>query len=317
MTDGKKMFVIHTKSHKHELQTFFSEVLRDTAVQIDSPTPVPSLNRLTKQTHLRSLFLAQIAGRCFVLVNDTSPSKESSSKLGKIIKGNRISINSNFAPPQNYYNRLGIIYITDNYRKTDNLRKKRKATVLDFSHTETEFPDQLEFSYIDAAWIYQTLLPYGLKLKTLKDQKISDPAPFDVQRAPSPLAETACIRAFFQLCQKQSDCCCDTHEAYQSYCQFLASAQNGRKTKFSKIQFNKKFREISKSKFIYKRPHCSRKGPSPYCYIGLKLPETFPQSEAAPSAPQEDCLMRYLKHIEKYQLTGQMKTTLAIPPSKK
>lgn len=52
-------------------------------------------------------------------------------------------------------------------------------------------------------------------------------------------------------------------------------------------------------------------------YIGLKLPETFPQSEAAPSAPQEDCLMRYLKHIEKYQLTGQMKTTLDIPPSKK
>ena len=113
------------------------------------------------------------------------------------------------------------------------------------------------------------------------------------------------------------DCCCDTHEVYQSYCQFLAVTQNGRKTEFSKIQFNKKFREISKSKFIYKRPHRSRKGPSPYCYIGLKLPETFPQSEAAPSAPQEGCLMRYLKHIEKYQLTGQMKTTLDIPPSKK
>ena len=132
-----------------------------------------------------------------------------------------------------------------------------------------------------------------------------------------PLAEAACIRAFFQLCQKQNDCCCDTHEVYQSYCQFLAVTQNGRKTEFSKIQFNKKFREISKSKFIYKRPHRSRKGPSPYCYIGLKLPETFPKSETAPSAPQEDCLMRYLKHIEKYQLTRQMKTTLDIPPSKK
>ena len=174
----------------------------------------------------------------------------------------------------------------------------------------------MEFSYIDAAWIYQTLPPYGLKLKTLKDQKISDPAPFDVQRAPSPLTETACIHAFFQLCQKQNDCCCDTHEVYQSYCQFLAATQNDRKTEFSKIQFNKKFREISKSKFIYKRPHRSRKGPSPYCYIGLKLPETFPQSEAAPSAPQEDCLMRYLKHIEKYQLTGQMKVTLDTPPQK-
>lgn len=317
MTDGKKMFVIHTKSHKHELQTFFSEVLRDTAVQIDSPTPFPSLNRLTKQPHLRSLFLAQIAGRCFVLVNDTPPSKESSSKLGKIIKGNRISINSDFAPPQNYYHRLGIICVTDDRSKADNLRKKRKATVLDFSHTETEFPDQLEFSYTDAAWIYQTLLPYGLKLKTLKDQKISDSAPFDVQRAPSPLTETACIHAFFQLCQKHNDCCCDTREVYQSYCQFLAVTQNGRKTEFSKIQFNKKFREISKSKFIYKRPHRSRKRPSPYCYIGLKLPETFPKSETAPSAPQEDCLMRYLKHIEKYQLTRQMKTTLDIPPSKK
>lgn len=113
------------------------------------------------------------------------------------------------------------------------------------------------------------------------------------------------------------DCCCDTREVYQSYCQFLAATQNGRKTEFSKIQFNKKFREISKSKFIYKRPHRSRKGPSPYCYIGLKLPETFPKSEAAPSAPQEDCLMRYLKHIEKYQLTGQIKTTLDIPPAKK
>ena len=161
------------------------------------------------------------------------------------------------------------------------------------------------------------MLHHGLKLKTLKGQKISDPAPFDVQRTPPPLAETACIRAFFQLCQKQSDCCCDTHEVYQSYCQFLASAQNGRKTEFSKIQFNKEFTKISKSKFIYKRPHRSRKGPSPYCYIGLKLPETFQKSEAAPSAPQEDCLMRYLKHIEKYQLTGQMKTTLDIPPSKK
>lgn len=311
------MFVIHTKSHKHELQTFFSEVLRDTAVQIDSPTPFPSLNRLTKQPHLRSLFLAQIAGRCFVLVNDTPPSKGSSSKLGKIIKGNRISINSDFAPPQNYYHRLGIICVTDDRSKADNLRKKRKATVLDFSHTETEFPDQLEFSYTDAAWIYQTLLPYGLKLKTLKDQKISDSAPFDVQRAPSPLTETACIHAFFQLCQKHNDCCCDTREVYQSYCQFLAVTQNGRKTEFSKIQFNKKFREISKSKFIYKRPHRSRKRPSPYCYIGLKLPETFPKSETAPSAPQEDCLMRYLKHIEKYQLTRQMKTTLDIPPSKK
>lgn len=211
-----------------------------------------------------------------------------------------------------------IVCVTDKSSTIEYLHKKElKAHILDFSLTESAASHPIEFNSADATWIYNTLIPYGLKLKTLKDQKISDPAPFDVQRAPSPLAEIACVRAFFQLCQKQNDCCCDTREVYQSYCQFLAATQNGRKTEFSKIQFNKKFREISKSKFIYKRPHRSRKGPSPYCYIGLKLPETFPKSEAAPSAPQEDCLMRYLKHIEKYQLTGQIKTTLDIPPAKK
>lgn len=251
-------------------------------------------------------------------MDDVLPSDGNLSTLQNLIDGKHISIKSDFAPLQHYNNRLCIVCVTDKSSTMEYLHKKElKAHILDFSLAESAASRPIELNSTDATWIYNTLIPYGLKLKTLKDQKISDPAPFDVQRTPPPLAETACIRAFFQLCQKQNDCCCDTHEVYQSYCQFLAVTQNGRKTEFSKIQFNKKFREISKSKFIYKRPHRSRKGPSPYCYIGLKLPETFPQSEAAPSAPQEDCLMRYLKHIEKYQLTGQMKTTLDIPPSKK
>ena len=325
LTDGIRFYVLYTKAHKATLQSFLSETLSFTASHINfkpyaksKQRICPTLNQITKPTHLRSLFLAQSTGKCTVLVDDVLPSVGNLSTLQNLIDGEHISIKSDFAPLQHYNNRLCIVCVTDKSSTIEYLHKKElKAHILDFSLTESAASHPIEFNSADATWIYNTLIPYGLKLKTLKDQKISDPAPFDVQRTPPPLAETACIRAFFQLCQKQSDCCCDTHEVYQSYCQFLASAQNGRKTEFSKIQFNKEFRKISKSKFIYKRPHRSRKGPSPYCYIGLKLPEIFPQSEAAPSAPQEDCLMRYLKHIEKYQLTGQMKTTLDIPPSKK
>lgn len=174
--------------------------------------------------------------------------------------------------------------------------------MIDFSHSESDVPRYYEFEADDSAWIYSTLIPYGLKLKTLQETGQADPAPFDFPHTPTPPTEEECIHSFLKLCQKQKDCLCTTSEVYDSYCQFLAVTQAGRIPNLTKTMFNKKFKELTKAKFVFKRPHRSRTGPSPYCYVGLKLPETFPAPIAPVITPQESLLRQYLEHISKYQI---------------
>ena len=309
LTDGPRFLVLHTKAHKKELQAFFSDVLSPTAVKIDfRPHPKArqrtclTLTQLAKSTYLRALFLAQSAGKCTVLVDDVLPSDASLRTLRKLISGKHISINSDFAPPQHYYNRLCIVCVTDNHKKAEYFQKKFKAKVIDFSYSESAAPHDLKFEPQDVARLYHTLIPYGLKLKTLQALDIADPAPFDFPHTPTPPTEEECIHSFLDLCHYEKDCLCTTSEVYDSYCQFLAVTHAGRSPSLTKTMFNKKFKALTKSRFVFKRPHKSRTGPSPYCYVGLKLPEAFPPPVVPVCAPQESLLRQYLEHISKYQI---------------
>ena len=185
--------MLYTKAHKAALQSFLSETLSFTASHISfkpyaksKQRICPTLNQITKPTHLRSLFLAQSTGKCTVLVDDVLPSNGNLPTLQNLIDGKHISIKSDFAPLQHYNNRLCIVCVTDKSSTMEYLHKKElKAHILDFSLTESAASQPIELNSTDATWIYNTLIPYGLKLKTLKGQKISDPAPFDVQQTPS------------------------------------------------------------------------------------------------------------------------------------
>lgn len=309
LTDGPRFLVLHTRAHKKELQSFFSDTLSPTAVKIDfQPHPKArqrtclTLTQLAKPTHLRSLFLAQSAGKCTVLVDDVLPSDASLRTLRKLISGKRIAINSDFAPPQHYNNRLCIVCVTDDHEKAEYFQKKLKAKLIDFSLSESAALHDLKFEPQDAAWIYNTLIPYGLKLKTLQTLDIADPAPFDFPHTPTPPSEEACVRSFLDLCYYEKGCLCTTSEVYDSYCQFLAVTHSGRTPSLTKTVFNKKFKEFTRSKFVFKRPHRSRTGPSPYCYVGLKLPEVFPPPVTPDCVSQESLLQQYLEHISKYQI---------------
>lgn len=309
LTDGPRFLVLHTKAHKKELQSFFSDVLSPTAVKIDfqphykaKQRTCLTLTQLTKSPYLRALFLAQSAGKCTVLVDDVLPSDASLSTLRKLISGKHISINSDFAPPQHHYNRLCVVCVTDNYKKAKYFQKKLRANMIDFSHSESDVPRYYEFEADDSAWIYSTLIPYGLKLKTLQETGQADPAPFDFPHTPTPPTEEECIHSFLKLCQKQKDCLCTTSEVYDSYCQFLAVTHAGRSPSLTKTMFNKKFKALTKARFVFKRPHKSRTSPSPYCYIGLKLPEAFPPPVVPICVSQESLLRQYLEHISKYRI---------------
>ncbi len=312
-TDGSKFLVLHTKEHKKELQAFFSDVLSHTAAKIDfQPHPKArqrtclTLTQITKPKYLRSLFLAQSTGKCTILVDDVYPSDRSRATLKKLIAGKRIAIESDFAPPQHYHNRLCIVCVTDDQRKAEYFKKFFKAKVIDFSHAESSTPYDLKFEPQDISWFYNTLIPYGLKLKTLQENSIADPHPFTYPHTPSPPSEEECIESFLKLCHNQKDCLCTTSEVYDSYREFLAVTQAGRISSMTKVMFNKKFKEFTKSRFVFKRPHKSRTGPSPYCYVGLKLPETFP-SPVIPTygAAQESFLQQYLEHISQYRIKYQ------------
>lgn len=167
LTDGIRFFVLYTKAHKAALQSFLSETLSFTASHISfkpyaksKQRICPTLNQITKPTHLHSLFLAQSTGKCTVLVDDVLPSNGNLPTLQNLIDGKHISIKSDFAPLQHYNNRLCIVCVTDKSSTMEYLHKKElKAHILDFSLTESAASRPIELNSTDATWIYNTLIP--------------------------------------------------------------------------------------------------------------------------------------------------------------
>lgn len=267
-----------------------------------------SLNQIAKARYLRGLFLEQSEGASAVFIRDLLPSSHNLPILKKLIRGRPISITNNAYPTQHYQNNLHLICVTSKPQKAKELQRQLKATLLDFSMSETAIQASKELSEPDLCWLRTSFLLHGLRLRTYQALGMDVPSQA-AKDAPDYLSWEDSLLSFLQdHCNVKPGCFCNTTEVYDRYMQYVAATQNGRIPQVKKRPFNTQLRLLL-SKYpnyrtvVYKRNHVSRSQPSLWGYDGLKLPPPFPMVSPTTEEPsKKQLLQEYLSAISQYKV---------------
>ena len=266
----------------------------------------PSINKIVKAQYLMDLFLAQSQNKSLVFMRDILPSEANIKTFRRILNGRAISVKSNFLPNQQYNNHLHFLCITSDRTRAKYLQKKFKATLIDFSPTETQISSSVTFSKEDIHWFRTTFTLYGLKLQTLRSANLPDPSPFPLPiPSTSPSLDEELHQFLYGCCEIDPNSFCNTEEVYSWYNQFFQITHPGKKPVWSKIQFNKHLRELiaeeHKKNITYKRDRHSRSASSKYGYQGLKLSSILSSKEIDQQI-HNNLLHDYLDYVSRYDI---------------
>ena len=308
------MTVIYTKQHPEQLKAVMCELFQDCWANLrldqkrDRGPKLPSLNQLAKPTALKRLFVEQMNSKSVVFVRDLAASDKNLRKLRWLLKGRAVQLKSPYFPPQRYCNKLHLVCVSDDPVRVKVLQKQfRLADVIDLSICEEEesLPELTEHDY---HWLRSTFSLYGLKLRTLENLQIPDPAA-PAQTAPLPNLALE-ITAFLQSCRQGKDLHCDTFQLYDGFVAFYRERTCGTNPAITKVKFNKQVRAMLGKCFgravVYRKRRKS--GVLKWWYIGI----TLPQVSAQPIPKQPSALESYLRHINTYKLSNDFHPVLNV-----
>lgn len=305
---GNGMTVFYSKHNQTVLDGILHQLFQDSAVSLNfkahakSNTAVPSLNQITKKENLLQMFLAQTNGASVMFVRDLFPSDVSLKTVRILLRGRNSSITSPACPPQHYQNNLHFLCVTEDYSRAQDLQKKLKAQLIDLSMHEVPLGGFPPLSSEAVHWLRTAFLLHGLRLRTLTEHQMPDPAtPIPV---PLPSLQDE-IQSFLDgACTKERGRSCDTFYLYECFLDFYRQRHPGKEPDTTKISFNKSVRNIVKRShaktITYQKLRPDSRSTPLWHYVGL-----YPNKPSSPVSPQTEAsemLPSHLSRIHQYQL---------------
>lgn len=313
--------VLYSRHDCDYLTTVLSDIFKRVTVfslktDPKAASPFPSLNQLTKKEAMKQLFLDQMQCKSIIFVRDILPSDHSIKIVRRLLRGEKVNLNSAIAPPQHFYNKLHFICITDNWTRAEALQKRLKTNLIRLSD-EIPAPDltQSKLTSRDLNWIRSSFLAYGLKLRTLDTLGIPDPFPLpEKPLPPDPISEL--LEFLEQGCIRQKGLYCDTTRLYQGYVEYYRSHHYGALPELTKIKFNKAVRVLMKQHrfkgVTYRKARIRKTSPPLWYYIGVDLSYNQPPPPEPLPIEQSQPLLPYLQHINLYALPIEGRSDMTV-----